>query len=136
LETIQGGSLTDAAATQLRNAILGGELQPGQQVRVRDLQDRMGVSHIPIREAIRQLEAEGLIVTSPRRTPVVAGVDLDDLAAIYELRRMIELPTVRRARERATDADVRAVREAFAAFEAVAMDPQTAEFSNRHIEFH
>ncbi len=58
----------------------------------------MGVSHIPIREAIRQLEAEGLIVAPPRRTPVVAGVDLDDLAAIYELRRMIELPTVRRRR--------------------------------------
>ena len=65
METIQGGSLTDAAATQLRNAILGGELQPGQPVRVRELQDRMGVSHIPIREAIRQLEAEGLIITSP-----------------------------------------------------------------------
>lgn len=136
METIQGGSLTDAAAMQLRNAILSGELQPGQQVRVRDLQDRMGISHIPIREAIRQLEAEGLIVTSPRRTPVVASVDLDDLAAIYELRHMIELPIVRRARERATEADVRAVREAFAAFEAVAMDPNTAEFSTRHIAFH
>ena len=53
METIQGGSLTEAAATQLRNAILSGELQPGQPVRVRDLQDRMEVSHIPIREAIR-----------------------------------------------------------------------------------
>jgi len=136
MDRIEAESLTDAAATRLRNAILGGELQPGQPVRLRDLQDRMGISHIPIREAIRQLETEGLIVAPPRRTPVVAAVDLDDLAAIYELRRMVELPTVRRARERATDADVRRVRETFAAYESLAMQPQTAEYSQRHIAFH
>lgn len=136
MERIEAESLTDAAATRVRNAILSGELRPGQPVRVRDLQDRMGISHIPIREAIRQLEAEGLIVAPPRRTPVVAGVDLEDLAAIYELRRMIELPTVRLSRERAADVHMRQVREAFAAYEALAMEPQSAEFWQRHTAFH
>ena len=136
MQRIEAESLMDAAASGLRNAILSGELQPGEPIRVRDLQDRMGISHIPIREAIRQLEAEGLIVAPPRRTPFVAGVDLDDLAAIYELRRMVELPTVRRARERATEADDQHVRDAFAAFESVAMEPTSAEYSRHHIGFH
>jgi DNA-binding GntR family transcriptional regulator len=136
MELIQTESLVDAAATRLRNAILGGELQPGEPVRVRDLQNRMGISHIPIREAIRQLEGEGLIVAPPRRTPVVAGVGLDDLAAIYELRRMIELPTIRLARERATDADVRKLREAFAAFESIEMETESPDYWRRHDAFH
>jgi DNA-binding GntR family transcriptional regulator len=136
MELIRTESLVDAAATRLRNAILAGELQPGEPVRVRDLQKRMGISHIPIREAIRQLEGEGLIVAPPRRTPVVAGVGLDDLAAIYELRRMIELPTIRLARERATHADVRKLREAFAAFESFAMETQSTDYWRRHDDFH
>jgi DNA-binding GntR family transcriptional regulator len=136
MELIQTESLTGMAAARLRHAILGGELRPGEPVRVRELQARLGISHIPIREAIRQLEAEGLIIAPPRRTPVVAGVDLDELAAIYELRRLIELPIVRLARERATDVHDQRVREAFAAFESLATESQSAEYWQRHTAFH
>ncbi|WP_327049106.1 GntR family transcriptional regulator [Microbispora sp. NBC_01189] len=136
MELINSASLVEAAAAHLRGAILSGDLQPGEPVRVRDLQQGLGVSHIPIREAIRQLEGEGLIVVRARHTPVVAGVNLDDLAAIYELRRMIELPTVRLARERGSRASIARVEEAFSAFEAVAGDPSRPEYWERHSDFH
>jgi DNA-binding GntR family transcriptional regulator len=130
------GSLVDTAARHLRGAILGGRMQPGEAVRVRDLQERLGFSHIPIREAIRQLEAEGLIIATPRRTPLVAGVALEELTAIYELRRMIELPTVRAARRDATSSDEAAVHDAFEGYERVATDPASSEYWQRHEEFH
>jgi DNA-binding GntR family transcriptional regulator len=129
-------SLVDVAADHVRSAILGGRMQPGEFVRVRELQERLGISHIPIREAIRQLEAEGLIIAPPRRTPFVAGVSLEEFTAVYELRRLIELPTVRAARTAATEADDRLVREAFAAYERVAADPGESEYWKRHEEFH
>jgi DNA-binding GntR family transcriptional regulator len=65
----------------------------------------------------------------------VVGADQDDLAAIHELRRMVELPTIRKARDRATDADIERVWDALTAFESVTMQPQTAEYSHRHIAF-
>jgi DNA-binding GntR family transcriptional regulator len=136
MTSIQSASLVETAAAYLRNAILVGDLAPGAEVRVRELQVSLGVSHIPIREAIRRLEAEGLIIVRAHRTPVVAGVNLADLAAIYELRRMIELPTVELARERATAHDVRRAQEAFHAYEEVAGDPSSPLYWARHSDFH
>lgn len=129
-------SLVDVAADQLRGAILSGELGPGELVKVKELQEALGVSHIPIREAIRQLETEGLVIARARRTPIVAGVDLGDLEAIYELRRMIELPTARLARERSTREAKDRVLRAYEAFEEVAGDPSSPEYWTRHAEFH
>jgi DNA-binding GntR family transcriptional regulator len=130
------GSLVDIAADHVRSAILSGRLRPGDPLRVRELQEQLGFSHIPIREAIRQLEAEGLVVAPPRRTPVVAGVSLDEFTAIYELRCMIELPTIRAARRAASKEDVARVRNAFAAYERVAAEPSSPEYWKRHEEFH
>jgi DNA-binding GntR family transcriptional regulator len=136
MELIEAASLVETAAASLRSAILSGSLAPGALVRVRDIQASLGISHIPIREAIRRLEAEGLIIVRARRTPVVAGVNLDDLTAVYELRRMIELPTAKLARERAVGADEERIAEAFAAYQAVADDPSSAQYWTRHADFH
>jgi len=136
VEAIQSESLVDAVADRVRQAILAGDMQPGEPIRARVLQEQLGISHIPIREAIRQLEAEGLVVVAPRRTPQVAGVGLEELAAIYELRRLIEIPTVHRAREVASEADVVAVRDAYEAFERIAMDTRSPEYWASHTRFH
>ena len=130
------GSLVDIAADHVRSAIIGGRLRPGDPLRVRELQEQLGFSHIPIREAIRQLEAEGLVVAPPRRTPVVTGLSLDEFTAIYELRRMIELPTIRAARLAAGEEDVARVRAAFAAYERVAGEPSSPDYWRSHEEFH
>jgi DNA-binding GntR family transcriptional regulator len=73
---------------------------------------------------------------SPRRTTIAAGVDLNDLANIYDLRRIIEIEIGRRSVSRMTKNDVEAVRRALASFQAVANDPSSAEFWERHREFH
>jgi DNA-binding GntR family transcriptional regulator len=130
------GTLVDIAANHVRGAILSGELQPGEPVRIRELQDQLGISHIPIREAIRQLEAEGLVITPPRRVPLVAGVSTEEFHAIYALRRLIELPTAREARRIATAEDDARVRAAFADYERIASDTTTSEYWRRHEDLH
>lgn len=136
MEPIPRGSMVDAAADQLRNAILAGELEPGEPLPLRVLGERLGISHIPIREALRQLTAEGLVVSSPRRTPQVAHVALAELSDIYELRRMIEVPIARRARSQADSGDLTRLRCAYRDFEEVGDEPESPAYWERHRDFH
>ncbi len=135
-DTIQRVSLVDNVTERLRAALLTGEIRPGERIRVTALEKRFGVSHIPIREALRRLEAEGLVVTLPQRAAVAAGVDLDDLAGLYDLRRIIEGQVARRAVEQMTDQDVERVRQALAELEAAASHLDSPDFWERHREFH
>src|SRR2546423_11289763 len=113
-DTIQRVSLVDNVTERLRAALLSGEIQPGERIRVSALEKRFGVSHILIREAIRRLETEGLVVTLPQRTAVAAGVDLADLEGLYDLRRMIEGEVAERAIGRMTPEALEQLRAALA----------------------
>ncbi len=135
-DTIQRVSLVDNVTERLRAALLTGEIRPGERIRVTALEKRFGVSHIPIREALRRLEAEGLVVALPQRAAVAAGVDLDDLAGLYNLRRIIEGHVARRAVERMTEEEIERVQLALAELETVASDLDSPEFWERHKEFH
>jgi DNA-binding GntR family transcriptional regulator len=135
-ETIRRTSIVDTVTERLRREILTGEIEPGGRIRVGDLEKRFGVSHIPIREALRRLEAEGLVETSPQRATLAAGIALEDLAGLYDLRLLIEVPVARRAAEQATDADVETARRALAELELAARDPDSFEFFERHRAFH
>jgi DNA-binding GntR family transcriptional regulator len=103
-------SLAKQAAARLRDEILSGAAPPGERLVVRDLVERWGVSHIPIREALRELEAESLVESRPRHGVVVAGVDIDELADLYRLRRLLEVDAVRRAFGHFTDDHVERAR--------------------------
>jgi DNA-binding GntR family transcriptional regulator len=129
-------TMVDGITERLRQAIISGIIRPGERIRVADLERKFGVSHIPIREALRRLQSEGFVEISPRRTTIAAGVDLADLANIYDLRRIIEVEIGRRAVSRMTKGDVEAVRRALVNFQAVANDPSSAEFWERHRDFH
>ncbi|WP_160936647.1 GntR family transcriptional regulator [Teichococcus coralli] len=74
----------------LRNAILVGELKPGQRLTERSLCELAGVGRTTVREAVRQLESEGLISTVPHRGPVVAVLSEGEARDLYELRAMLE----------------------------------------------
>lgn len=96
-DRIEPVSLSQQVAIKLRDEILSGAREPGAPIVVRDLVERLGVSHIPIREALRELEAESLVVSRPGQSVIVSGVDLDELRDLYRLRRLLEVDAVRRA---------------------------------------
>jgi DNA-binding GntR family transcriptional regulator len=102
-------------ATRLRTAILNGYFDPGERLREEALARAMGVSRGPIREALVQLEREGLIVIRRNRGAFVAQLAREDLEEVYTLRVAVERLAVQRAVQFATD-------EAIAEMQAVVDD--------------
>jgi DNA-binding GntR family transcriptional regulator len=135
-DTIPRVSVVDNVTVLLRRALLAGEIKPGERIKVAELEKSFGVSHIPIREAVRRLETEGLIVALPQRAAVAAGVDLDDLGGLYDLRRIVECAVIRRSIDEMTDEQVEAVLVALEALEAVAQDHGSPQFWELHRAFH
>jgi DNA-binding GntR family transcriptional regulator len=135
-ETIRRVSVVDNVTVLLRRALLAGEIKPGERIKIAELEKAFGVSHIPIREAVRRLETEGLIIALPQRTAVAAGVDLDDLRGLYDLRRIVECDVIRRSVESMTPEHVEAVRAALESLEAVAQDHDSPRFWELHRDFH
>ena len=81
----------------LEEAILEGELKPGERLRAEALAQRFGTSRTPIREALLQLEAQGLVEVEPNRGAVVRAFDRDDLRDLYEVRALLEPRAAARA---------------------------------------
>ena len=80
-------SLVDRVTDELHRAILNGDIQPGSAVSIVELCEQFDVSHIPVREALRRLESEGLVSLRPGRSALVASLSPEDLADIYRLRK-------------------------------------------------
>ncbi|MDO4476223.1 MAG: GntR family transcriptional regulator [Lachnospiraceae bacterium] len=91
--------LRDVVFQSLRTAILQGELSPGERLMEIHLADQLGVSRTPVREALRKLELEGLVMTLPRRGAVVAEIAREDLEDVLEVRAALEELAVRKACE-------------------------------------
>ena len=85
-------SAVDLVTAEIRRAVLTGTLAAGEQFSIRDLAAQLGVSHIPIREALRRLESQGLIILKQARSASVAPLGIADMHAIYRLRYEVELP--------------------------------------------
>src|ERR1700683_4072723 len=80
---IESRSVAEQVTVELRRSILSGALAPGREFSLREIADMLQVSFIPVREALRSLEGEGLVVTRPGRSALVAPLDLDELRGIY-----------------------------------------------------
>jgi DNA-binding GntR family transcriptional regulator len=87
---IESRSVVEQVMTELRRSILSGALAPGRELSLRELAEMLQVSIIPVREALRSLESEGLVLTRPGRSARVAPLDLDELRGLYRLRRRLE----------------------------------------------
>src|SRR5690349_9685038 len=95
----------------LEEAILEGGLKPGERLGAEALAQRFGTSRTPIREALLQLEAQGLVDVEPNRGAVVRSFDRDDLFDLYQLRALLEPRAAALAAPRISDADVERLRE-------------------------
>lgn len=100
-------SIEEVVTTALRDAILSGELRPGERLLQEQLADQLRVSRIPLRDALRRLEAEGLVHIGPRRGAEVASLSRADVIEIYELRVSLEPELMRRAVGALGTADVK-----------------------------
>jgi len=125
----------EAVLVELRARILRGGIAPGTAVRQEDLAASLGVSRVPVREALRMLESEGHVTYIAHRGYRVTELDLDDLEEIYRLRTLIENDLARRALAQHSPDHVDSVRAAhhrLAATEAAApTDPITVAAANR-----
>jgi DNA-binding GntR family transcriptional regulator len=135
-ETLKRTSMVDGVADALRTEILTGAFSPGDRIRVRELEERFGVSHIPIREALRRLGAEGLVEMAPKGATLVSGIAMEDLSGLYDLRRIIECELARRAGPLFTDEGRTRVRAAIAELDARGGDTESPDFWEHHNGFH
>lgn len=103
----------EVVAAALRQAILDRDLRPGQKVRQEEVARRLGVSVIPVREALRVLAGEGQVTYRPRQGYVVTELDLGDLAEVYRLREILEAEAVRVAVPRLADQDLERIETLF-----------------------
>ncbi len=103
--TLKHRTISSAIAEQLRDAVLGGAYASGMQLRQDALASSFGVSRIPVREALLQLEAEGLVQIFPHKGAVVTGLSQAEVDDVFELRGMLEVRLLRRSVPRLTDDD-------------------------------
>jgi DNA-binding GntR family transcriptional regulator len=94
---IERKSIVQMAAEALREKILRGEYAEGAALRQDAIAAQLGVSRIPVREALRQLEAEGLVSFSPHHGAVVPSLSLPEIEELFELRALLESDLLRKA---------------------------------------
>src|SRR6202789_1937222 len=98
-------SLTSAVADKLRDQIIRGEIPEGAQLRQDAIATQSQVSRIPVREALRQLDAEGLIAIVPNRGAVVPALSADDVEELFSIRALLEPEVLKLSIPRFTEDD-------------------------------
>ena len=128
--------LRDVVFQTLRQAILSGQLQPGERLMEIHLAKQLGVSRTPVREAIRKLELEGLVSTIPRRGAVVAEITRTDMEDVLEVRHALEDLAVRRASENMSEEQLNELKKASARFEECVRKDDLRASAQADEEFH
>jgi DNA-binding GntR family transcriptional regulator len=129
-------SLVDEAAAALRASILSGDIRAGARIRIQDLEDRLGISRIPIREALRRLEAEGLVKSTPHRATVATPLSLTELWDVYDVREALEIRAAKRSVARLRPEQLEAANEARIAAAAAIHEDDRARFFEANHRFH
>lgn len=128
--------LRDVVFNTLRQAILTGELKPGERLMEIHLANKLGVSRTPIREAIRKLELEGLVKMIPRRGAEVAQITGKSLQDVLEVRRSLDALCAELACQRISDEEIAALEKARDAFEAATATGNTREIAAADVAMH
>lgn len=116
--------LGQTIAARVREAILDGHLPPGTPIRQEALAQHLGTSRIPVREALRQLETEGMLTLVPHSGARVARLDLSEAIEVYRIREALEPIAIAESAERLTDAQLEQLRDLAELIEASQTDPQ------------
>lgn len=128
--------LRDVVFNTLRQAILTGELKPGERLMEIHLANRLGVSRTPIREAIRKLELEGLVTMIPRRGAEVAQITEKSMSDVLEVRRAMDALCAELACERITEEELARLKDACTNFEKVTKTKDVKEIAKADVQLH
>ena len=128
--------LRDVVFNTLRQAILTGELKPGERLMEIHLANRLGVSRTPIREAIRKLELEGLVTMIPRRGAEVAQITEKSMKDVLEVRRTLDALSAELACERISAEEEEALKKACLNFEAAVKTKDTKAIAKADVAIH
>jgi len=128
-------TLADRAFSALHDAIVAGALAPGERLPIEELGEALGMSAMPIREALRRLDAAGLVENVPHRGARVTELSIADLAEVYEARLALEPLAVRRAAQRFTAEQAAVASERLAVLNALD-DDNSPETWAAHTAFH
>lgn len=136
LNSLSESSLAARVADELRASIQSGELHPGERLVERKLAETLGVSHIPVREALARLAEEGIVAREPRRGARVAELDSRDLDEIGSLRIVLEQFMCGRVRERWNDEIAGELSLILHAMEVAASAGDSTSMGGLDAEFH
>lgn len=128
--------LRDVVFQTLRQAILRGTLQPGERLMEIHLAQKLGVSRTPVREAIRMLELEGLVIMVPRKGAIVAEITVSDLEDVLEVRAALEDLAVRKACQNMTGEQIEELKEAARKFEESLKKEDLIACAQADVAFH
>lgn len=128
--------LRDVVFNTLRKAILTGQLKPGERLMEVHLANKLGVSRTPIREAIRKLELEGLVIMIPRRGAEVAQITEKSLKDVLEVRRALDVLSVELACERITQEEIKELEEACREFARATGNKDASVIARADVKLH
>lgn len=128
--------LRDVVFNTLRQAILRGQLEPGERLLEIQLAEKLGVSRTPIREAIRKLELEGLVIMIPRKGAVVAEITEKSLRDVLEVRRALEELAVKLACEKIQEEEIEELKVAAKEFEDALETGDVTAYAEADVKFH
>ncbi len=120
---------------ELRNAIFENKVKPGDRLVENIIASSMGVSRTPVREALRQLEIEGLAINMPRKGTLVKGISIEDAIEIYDLREVLEGLAVRLACLNISRVEIRKLKEILSIMEGNTSDMEYTKYATAHSEF-
>lgn len=129
-------TITHQTIEALRDRIIRGVYAEDAPLRQDAIAAELGVSRIPVREALRQLEAEGLVVFNPHRGAVVSSLSLNEIEELFDLRSQIESDLVRRAVVRTTKEDLTRAKEILQAYDAAFRKGEVTAWGTLNWEFH
>ena len=140
MQHVERGSLVETASNritrQIRLDLATGVYQPGMRLKIRDLADRFGTSMMPVREALKQLEGDGVVELFSQKGAIIRQLDIKYISDVYDLRWALEAVLVDRCVKNASDADIDGIEKLQKEHEDAAVTGDIGELLRTNEKFH
>lgn len=134
--TLRHRTLSGALIDEIREAILSGRYAAGTQLRQEEIAEAFGVSRIPVREVLFQLEAEGLVVIKPQKGAIVSQLSAAEVTDVFELRALLEPRLLKASAPKLTEDDLARLDDTQARYGRAIANGDVAEYGRLNAELH